>query len=97
MTVPSCALDNEELRRQRARYGRLAPSVRDVKHRREALVVQFGPMLDDSLLEEVIAVERQCCPFFRFDYHERDRRLTVTVEDRTAQPALEALAAALRD
>lgn len=91
----SCALDEQGLRRQRERYARLAPSV--VRMRREAreLLVDFAPGVHRETLAALIAVERECCPFFALDFDERSRRLRVGVREPRAAPALEALADAL--
>jgi hypothetical protein len=92
--VPSCSLDEEGLRRQRARQARLAPSVSAVERHDHSLSVTFGASLDRPALDELIAVERECCPFFEFDFEEGKRRLTVTVRNDAERPALDAVAAA---
>ena len=43
----------------------------------------------------MIAVERECCPFFVFDFDERARRLEVSVRDDEHAPALDAIASIL--
>ena len=93
--VPSCALDDAGLRRQRERYARLAPTVVRVRRAAQELVVEFAPGLDRATLAALIAVERECCPFFAFGFEERSRRLRVGVSDPGAAPAIDALADAL--
>jgi hypothetical protein len=87
----SCALDDAGQREQRARYARLAASVVGLEREVDALVVQFGPGLDLDGLEEALAVERECCPFFRFAFDDQRQRLTVTVEEARMLPALDAI------
>ncbi len=94
-TIPSCALDEQGVRDQQARHRRLAPSVTDVTRRGDALLVDFASGFDRRALDEMVEVERQCCPFFRFAFDEQARRLTVTVAEPAQAPAVEALGAAL--
>ena len=90
--VPSCALDEQGLRRQRERYARLAASVVHVRHAARELVVEFAPGLDRATVAALIAVERECCPFFAFDFDEGSRRLRVGVREPDAAAALDVLA-----
>jgi hypothetical protein len=59
-----------------------------------ALTIDFQPKLDRRALQELIAVERECCPFFAFSFDERLRRLQVSVHHANEVPALDAIAAA---
>jgi hypothetical protein len=90
-----CSLDEQGLREQRARYARLALSVTAVDRREGSIRFRFGEELDLQLLEEMVRVERDCCPFFRFAFDEEGRALTVSVEERELLPALEAIASDL--
>src|ERR671935_216798 len=80
--IPTCALDEAGLVAQRDRYARLAPDVMGVEREPEALLIEFREGFDRPLLEEALAVERECCPFFVFDFDENARRLRATVRDR---------------
>jgi hypothetical protein len=93
--VPSCAADEEELARQAERQAELAPSVRRSEREGDAVVVEFDAGFARRALEELIEVERRCCPFFVFDFDEGGRRLEVRVRDREHLPALDAIAALL--
>jgi hypothetical protein len=93
--IPSCALDEEGMRAQRDRYARLAPGVASVEREPEAVLVQFAEEFDRETLEAALAVERECCPFFVFDFDESARRLRATVRDPDQLPALDAMAHAL--
>ena len=93
--IPSCALDEQGLRDQQARHRRLAPGVISVTRRGNALLIDFASGFDRRALDEMVEVERQCCPFFRFAFDEKARRLTVTVAEPGQAPAMEALGAAL--
>jgi hypothetical protein len=93
--IPSCALDEAGVRQQRARYAGLAPSVARVERKPEAVVVEFEEGFDRKALDQALAVERKCCPFFQFDFDESQRRLQATVRDAAHLPALDAMAQAL--
>jgi|SRR5437016_9912902 len=93
--IPTCALDEAGMREQRARYARLAPSVTRVQREPEAVLIEFDQDFDRETLDAALAVERECCPFFRFAFDERRRRLRATVAEPDMLPALDAMAHAL--
>ena len=93
--IPSCALDDAGLAQQRERQRRLAPGVSRLTREPEAVVVEFTPGFDRAALDEMVAVEERCCPFFSFSFDEDARRLSVTVADREMLPALDAIHGAL--
>jgi hypothetical protein len=93
--IPSCAATDADRKRQRERAAKLSASVKDLTRHDEVVVFEFEIGFDREALDEMVAVERQCCPFFTFDFDEAARRLTVGVEDADHLPALEAMAAQL--
>jgi hypothetical protein len=93
--IPSCALTEEGVRAQRERMQRLGPTVADFRRDEDRITIEFRPDFDERLLDETLAVERECCPFFRFEFDERTRRLTVSVADLEHRNGLDALAYAL--
>jgi hypothetical protein len=74
---------------------RLGPSVADFQRREDCITIELHSRFDRRLLDETLAVERECCPFFRFDFDEQTRRLAVSVEDPEQRAGLDALAHAL--
>jgi hypothetical protein len=90
--IPTCAITEEDLMRQRERAVKLSTSVRDLTRHDEAVVFEFKAGFDRQALDEMVAVERECCTFFTFDFDEEARRLTVGVQDAEHVPALEAMA-----
>ena len=90
--VPSCAITEEDLKRQRERAVKLSTSVRALTRRDDAVVFEFEAGFDRRALDQMVAVERECCPFFTFGYDEEARRLTVSVKDAEHVPALDAMA-----
>jgi arsenite methyltransferase len=91
-----CDLDVEGSRRQRDRYRELGRHASAIRRRPASLSIGFQPGVDPALLEETIAVERECCPFFSFDYEPEGRLLTIGVSRDDQRPALDALAYALQ-
>jgi len=94
--IPSCGLDEAGLREQHDRYARLAPSVTRMEREPEAVSIEFAEGFDRGALERTLAVERACCPFFRFEFDESARRLRATVREPEQLPALDAMEDALR-
>lgn len=93
--IPSCALDEAGVREQRARYAGLAPSVTRLEREAEAVSIEFHEDFDREALDQALAVERECCPFFQFEFDESERRLRATVREADQLPALDAMAHAL--
>jgi hypothetical protein len=93
--VISCSLDEQGLREQAARYARLASSVTTVDREEGSIRFSFGEDLDLQILEKMVDVERDCCPFFRFAFDGEERALTVSVKRRELLPALDAIASEL--
>jgi hypothetical protein len=92
--VPSCTLDQRGLEGQRERYRRAAGAVVHIGRERQLLIVDFAPSFDRQALAELIAVERECCPFFSFSFDEQRRRLQVGVRETDHAAALAAIEAA---
>lgn len=92
--LPSCALDADGRRSQKARYRAIAQSLTGVRREPEVVLVDFRKGVDHAVLGEVIAVERECCPWFRFEFDATGRRLAVTVTDSEMLPTLDAIEAA---
>jgi hypothetical protein len=61
----------------------------------DQLVVEFAAGFDRRALEDMLATEKECCPFFTFGFDDAQRRLTVGVSDAAQAPALEAVTRAL--
>jgi hypothetical protein len=92
--LPSCALDADGVKAQQARHERLAPSVIQIERTADAVIVNFARGFDRQALDELIAVERECCPMFDFAFDERERQVQVTVKDPKQAAALDAIASA---
>jgi hypothetical protein len=95
LPLAECRLDPEDLRVQSERYRRLREHVESATRHPGRLSVVFDTAVDAALLAETIAVERECCPFFKLDYGGALRRLDISVAEPALDPALDALAYSL--
>lgn len=95
LPIAHCDLDPPGLDAQRERYRRLADSVIGLERRPGRLLAQFRPDVDRALVEETLAVESRCCPFFRLEFDPSARRLEIAVDRAEEDPALDALRFAL--
>jgi hypothetical protein len=93
--APSCTLDADGLRAQLGRYRTVGRGAVLVEQTPRRLVVEVGRTVDAHLIEELLAVERECCPFFSLDWCPEQRRLAVSVSAAEQEPALDAVASAL--
>lgn len=93
--APSCALDETRLRSQYERYRRAGRGARVTERAPLRLVVELDRDVDTKLVEETIAIERECCPFYELGWEPERRRLSVSVSHPEHAPALEAIAFAL--
>jgi hypothetical protein len=59
------------------------------------LVVDIDRHVDPKLVDELLAIERECCPFFQLGWQRDARRLTVAVSQAEHESALDAIAFAL--
>jgi hypothetical protein len=58
----------------------------------DVLAVDFARDLDRDALDELIAVEGECCPFFTFSFDAQTRHLEVGACDPEAAAVLDAIA-----
>ena len=93
--APSCALDEAGLRLQLERYRRVGQDARLIERTGRRFVVSLEEHVESRLIEEAVAVERECCPFFELEWEPARRRLTVSVSQADHEPALDAIAFAL--
>jgi hypothetical protein len=93
--APSCALDESGLRSQLARYRQAGRNARLIEQTPRRLIADLGEDVDAELVAQIIAVERECCPFFVLTWEPGGRRLSVSVSQAAHEPALEAIAFAL--
>lgn len=93
--IAECKLDLQGLREQRERYRKLATALEGTERAPGDLTARFSTVVDEGLLAETLAIERDCCEFFRIDYDPETRVLRVRVDDPQLDPALDGLRHAL--
>jgi hypothetical protein len=93
--APSCALDEDGLRSQHERYQHAGAGARLADRAQRRLALDLDEHVDPDVVGELLAVERECCPFFELRWEPDTRRLTVSVSDAEHEPALDAIAFAL--
>ena len=89
----SCSLSDDGRSRQLGRYARLAPSVLERSRGPQRLEVVFADGFDRDLLDELVAVERECCPFLEIEVGERSLAIGVASDEHA--PMLDVFAEAL--
>jgi hypothetical protein len=93
--VPSCSLDEDGARRQLERYRRAGTGARVIERTSRSLAVELDGAVDPALIEQAIATERECCPFFVLSWDPAARLLAISVARPEHEPALHAIAYAL--
>jgi hypothetical protein len=91
-TVPSCTLRVDQAAPQAERWRELAGASVAIEQSGDELTMTFGEGVPVATVERVIAVERECCPFFLMHYDPDARRLHMTVDGAEYAPALDAVA-----
>ena len=91
----SCSLDAAGLEAQAARYRSAGDGALVVAREPRRFEVVLGPDTDSAEVEELVAVERDCCPFFEIGWEPGERRLSFGVGRQEDAPALDAIAYAL--
>jgi hypothetical protein len=92
---PSCTLDEAGLRQQLFRYRVAGAGAEVVVHDARKIAIRVGEDTDPALIDELISVERSCCPFYDLTYDTDGRLLTIAVTTDEHEPALAAIAFAL--
>lgn len=89
--ITTCGLDGDARRRQKARYEQVTQAMARVSREPQVVLVDFHPHVDPAVVHDLIAAERDCCPWLSFRWDGPARRLSVTVADSCMLPALEAI------
>jgi hypothetical protein len=90
-----CCLGEAELQAQVERYRETGRSAVTIERGPRRIELRLDRSVDPALVEELLAVERGCCPFFELEWEPDARRLAVSVGDGEHEGALAAVAAAL--
>jgi hypothetical protein len=90
-----CALDQHDLRAQLERYRTAGEGASVIARTRRQLTVELDARVDAQLVDELLATERACCPFFSLTWQPETRRMTFSVAASADEPALDGIAVAL--
>jgi hypothetical protein len=95
--LSACSLGQAALSAQLERYRVVGLASVVVERDTRRVAVRVGDTVADALVEELVAVERRCCPFFSVDWEPGARVLAlgVTSGEGSDATALAALAEAL--
>jgi hypothetical protein len=93
----SCSLDPVAMRAQLERYRTVGRNAEVIERERRRLTVRVGASVPDEVVAKLMAVERECCPFFGIEWEPEveARRLTISVPSAAHEPALDAIGDAL--
>jgi hypothetical protein len=83
------------MRDQRDRYRTVGHASRIIEQDARHRVVRVADDVPDSVVDELITVERDCCPFFELRWDAAERLLSIAVASGEHEPALEAISCAL--
>ena len=95
MIPAACSLDETGLRRQLERYQATGAGARVLHRDRRRISIRVGDGAESAVIEELIAVEHECCPFYTLEWDRLQRALTVAVSTPDHERALDAIAYAL--
>jgi hypothetical protein len=73
--MKACTLSTDGRTRQRARFETVRLTVSGVDRTPTTLTVRFGPQVDEDVLAELLATERECCSFLDISYGGRVLRI----------------------
>jgi hypothetical protein len=93
--MASCSLSGDGMARQGARYAALARDVAEASRAPRRLDVAFAAGYDRALLDEAIAIERECCPFFAIELDHDERRLAIELPEGEDTLLLDGITSAL--
>jgi hypothetical protein len=90
-----CSLDEAGLDAQLARYRAVGTDAVVLSRDDRRAVIRVSDGVDNGIVDELVAVERACCPFFELEWRAQERILTVAVPSAPHVPALDAILRAL--
>jgi hypothetical protein len=91
----ACALDESGLQQQLERYRRVGRGATAIDRTPRHLTIELDERVGGQLVGELVATERECCPFFDLVWEPGPRRLTFAVSEAAHEPALQAISMAL--
>jgi hypothetical protein len=95
MAPSTCSLDRASLDEQLGRYRAVGQDAVCLSRTETRLALTVNERVPNRAVDELIAVENRCCPFFALDWEPAHRRLAISVHAPEHAGALEAIVLAL--
>jgi hypothetical protein len=95
MAALSCSLSDPELREQLARYRVVGDSAEVLEWSAQRRLIRVTRSVPEPIVERLVEVERECCPFFQLSWDGPSRSLLISVSATDQAPALDAVSYAL--
>jgi hypothetical protein len=73
--IKACTLTTDGRALQRGRFVRIRGDIVEVDRSPTTLRLEFGPSVDEDLLRELVATERECCAFLEIEHEGRVLRI----------------------
>jgi hypothetical protein len=91
--VPSgCSQDAARFKAQAHRYKQAGEGAEVLERTPRKLSLRLAPAANLDSLEEAIAIERDCCPFYEIHFDRSSRELSFAISRADEESALEAIA-----
>jgi hypothetical protein len=95
MAASSCSLNDPELREQLARYRVVGESAEVLEWSARRRLIRVASSVPEPLIERLVEVERNCCPFFELSWDRESACLAISISATDQEPALDAVTYAL--
>jgi hypothetical protein len=93
--APGCALDETGLRLQLQRYRSVGEGASVIEQTGLRLSITLDSRVDRALVDDLLATERECCPFLTLKWEPAELRLTFVAPGAEQEPALNGISLAL--
>lgn len=84
MAPSGCELDDRQRADQLARYRQLSANVTALDRDGDQARIVFDEQVHPELIEQTVAIERDCCSFFTLDYDPSARVLAIRTDRKHA-------------
>ena len=91
----ACALDERGIQQQLKRYRELGRCATATERTPRRLTIELDERVGGQLVSELLATERECCPFLDLLWEPGPRRLTFAVSQAEHEPVLNGISKAL--
>jgi hypothetical protein len=89
LPILQCNLDAAGARAQRDRYAHVSAGVTAISREDRSLIAALSPDVDAAVVDELVATERACCPFFDIGWDGSRLSFAVSAEHAAALDVIE--------